>query len=281
MEKLAPQFAVFAGNNVYYDNDPPLANTTESARYHWQRLYAMPRALAFFAKTPQYWMRGGHDTLCGDCWPGRSPDWMKPLTYAEGQRIFLEQTPVEGKPYRTFRWGKGVQIWLLESRDYRSPNDAPDGPSKTILGAEQKAWLKSTVDQSDADWKIILSPTPWIGPDGPDKADSYPSAAFATEGKEMRAWAGQKRNVIVICGGLPWQYHSADPETGLNEFSSGPASDPHAGDSPGEDKRFHRFHRVGGGFLSVTVEPSATGSRLVLRQHDAKGAVVYEFSPGA
>jgi alkaline phosphatase D len=206
---------------------------------------------------------------------------MKPMTFAEGQRIFLEQTPIEGRTYRTFRWGKSLQIWLLEGRDFRSPNDAPDGPSKTILGPEQKAWLKSTLDQSDADWRIIISPTPWVGPDRPDKADNYANTAFATEGKEMRAWASQKKNVVVICGDRHWQYHSVDPDTGLHEFSTGPASDSHAGGSPGEDKRYHRFHRVAGGFLSVSAEPSAAGSRLVLRHHDVKGAVVYEFSPGS
>ncbi|MCS7044025.1 MAG: alkaline phosphatase D family protein [Bryobacteraceae bacterium] len=280
MEKFGPNFAVFLGDNVYYDTDPPRATTTEAARYHWQRLWALPRPLAFLAKTPAYWMKDDHDTLCDDCWPGRDPDWMKPMTFAEGQRIFLEQTPIEGRTYRTFRWGKSLQIWLLEGRDYRSPNTDPDGPSKTILGAEQKAWLKKTVEESDADWKIIFSPTAWVGPDQPANNDNHANAAFSTEGKELRSWAGSRKNVVVICGDRHWQYHSVDPETGLHEFSTGPAADRSALGSPGEDKRYHRFHRVAGGFLSVSVEPLASGSRLVFRHHDTKGAVVYEFTLG-
>jgi alkaline phosphatase D len=281
MAKLEPQFTVFAGGSVDYAEDAPLANTIETARYHWQRLYAMPRPLEFFSRTPQYWMKDGPDTLCGGCSPGRDPDWIKPMTFAEGQRIFLEQTPIEGKTYRTFRWGKSVQIWLIEGRDFRSPNDAPDGPAKTLLGAEQKAWLQSSVDQSDADWRIILSPVPWVGPDRPDSADSYATAAFATEARQMRAWAAQKKNLVIIAGGLAWQYHSVDPDTSLHEFGTGPASDARAGGSPGEDKRFHRFHRAAGGFLSVTLQPSSSGSRLVLRHHDVQGAVVYEFAFGS
>jgi hypothetical protein len=62
------------------------------------------------------------------------------------------------------------------------------------------------------------------------------------------------------------------PETGVQEFSCGSASDQHAEGSPGEDKRYHRFHRVKGGFLSVT----ANGSGLAFRFHEVHGAVVYE-----
>jgi alkaline phosphatase D len=279
MLKSPPAFLVLTGDNVYYDNEPPRAVNAEVARYHWQRMYALPRAVALFAKVPQYWMKDDHDTLSDDCWPGMDPDWMKPMTFAEGQKIFLEQVPVMDKTFRTFRWGKGLQIWLPEGRDYRSPNNAPDGPSKTILGAEQKAWLKNTVDESDADWKIIISPTPWIGPDRANKNDNYANAAFATEGKEMRAWAAQKKNVIVVCGDRHWQYHSVDPATGLHELSTGPASDEHAGGSPGEDKTFHKFHRVKGGYASVSVQPAGATSKLTLKLHDVNGAPVYEFSP--
>ena len=36
---------------------------------------------------------------------------------------------------------------------------------------------------------------------------------------------------------------------------SGPASDQHAGGSPGENRAYHKFHRVQGGFLSVELKP--------------------------
>ncbi len=34
---------------------------------------------------------------------------------------------------RTFRWGKTLQIWLVEGRDYRSPNNMPDGPEDPVV----------------------------------------------------------------------------------------------------------------------------------------------------
>jgi alkaline phosphatase/alkaline phosphatase D len=53
---------------------------------------------------------------------------------------------------------------MTEGRDYRSPNmAAPEG--KTMWGAEQVAWLKRTLLESDATFKILISPTPMVGPD--------------------------------------------------------------------------------------------------------------------
>jgi alkaline phosphatase D len=66
-----------------------------------------------------------------------------------------------------------------------------------------------------------------------------------------------------------------DPATGVREFSCGPASDQHAGGSPGESPEFHRFHRVKGGFLSVT----ASREKIAFRLHDVHGAVVHQFTP--
>lgn len=277
MKKAPPSFVVFTGDSVYYDNEPPRAVTQEIMRYHWQRMFVLPRHLALFAEAPQYWMKDDHDTLSDDCWPGSNPDFMAPMTFEDGRKMFLEQAPMGPKTYRTFRWGKGLQIWLLEGRDYRSPNSAPDGAGKTILGAEQKAWLKKTVGESDADWKVIISPTPWIGPDRTTKADSYANAAFATEGGEMRAWAGAIKNLVLITGDRHWQYHSVDAAGGMNEFSSGPASDQHAAGSPGEDKAVHRFHREKGGYVSVEVTPAGQTSKLSVRLHDTAGNPVYQW----
>jgi alkaline phosphatase D len=278
MRKNPPSFLVFTGDSVYYDNEPPRAVTRDLARYHWQRMYAKPRHVDLLSVTPQYWMKDDHDTLSDDCWPGMAPDFMLPLTFETGRQLFLEQAPVQDPTFRTFRWGKGLQVWLLEGRDFRSPNNAPDGPGKTILGAKQKEWLKSTVAASDADYKVIISPTPWVGPDRSKKNDNYSNSGFATEGNEMRAWAASQKNVYIVCGDRHWQYHSVDATTGLNEFSVGPASDEHAGGSPDVDKAVQRFHRIKGGYASVEVAPAGNTSKLTFRLHDVQGAPVYEWT---
>ena len=76
------------------------------------------------------------------------------------------------RTHRTIRWGKDLQIWLVEGRDFRSPNTMPDGPGKTIWGKEQKQWFFDTVKASDATFRILLSPTPIVGPDRKNKNDN-------------------------------------------------------------------------------------------------------------
>jgi alkaline phosphatase D len=277
MAKLDPDFIVPTGDSVYYDNDPPLATTPALCRLHWQRMYGLPRLVEFHRRIPAYWEKDDHDLLMDDCWPGMKPARVAPLTWEQGLQVFREQVPQPEKPYRTFRWGQHLQVWLTEGRDFRSSNKDPDGPAKTIWGAEQKAWFKKTVLESDATWKVLVSPTPIVGPDRSNKGDNHANAAFRTEGDEIRRWIKDNvpANFFIACGDRHWQYHSVHPETGVHEFSCGPASDKHAGGSPGENKDYHRFHRVKGGFLSVSV----TGGALSFRLHDVQGAVVYEHQP--
>jgi len=278
MLSLQPHFACLSGDLVYYDNDMPRAVSPRLARYHWERMFSLPRLVEFNSNVNTYWLKDDHDTLNDDSWPGQS---MGTLTFAEGQRIFRQQAPLgDGPSYRTFRWGRDLQIWLSEGRDHRSPNKMPDGPEKTIWGKEQKAWFKQTVQQSSATWKVLISPTPLVGPDRDRKNDNHSNATYQHEGDELRGWL-QKHvpdNFFVVCGDRHWQYHSVHPKSGVQEFSVGAASDEHAGGTPGEDKTYHRFHRVKGGFLSVTVKPTGNSSTILFELRDVQGNVVYQWS---
>jgi alkaline phosphatase D len=281
MADLDPKFVVFTGDNVYYDRDEPRAVTVELARYHWERMYSVPRHIELLRNVASYWEKDDHDTLDNDSWPTPSRH-MGDLRFTQGQEIFRRQVPMSGSIYRTFRWGRDLQIWLTDGRDFRSPNTMPDGPDKTIWGEEQKAWLKRTLGESDATWKVVISPTPIVGPDRGGKNDNHANTGFSHEGDEIRAWFRQNvpDNLFVICGDRHWQYHSVHPRTGLNEFSVGPASDAHAEGSPGPDKRYHRFHRLKGGFLSVDLLDRAGKSSIRFRHRDVRGAVVYEWETG-
>jgi len=277
MLALSPQFVSMTGDLVYYDSNEPRAVSPRLARYHWERMFSLPRIVELTRNVSTYWLKDDHDTVSDDSWPGMK---MGELTWEEGLKINRQQTPHSDKPYRTFRWGRDLQIWLSDGRDYRSSNRTPDGPEKTIWGQEQKEWFFRTVAESDATWKVLISPTPIVGPDRMAKNDNHANSGFQHEGDEIRNWlkAHVPESFFVLCGDRHWQYHSVHPQTGLNEFSVGPASDEHAGGTPGEDPQYHRFHRVKGGFLSVTLTPNAERSTILFEHRDVLGKVVYAWS---
>ena len=279
MAALKPQFTCLTGDLVYYDNDEPVAVTERLARYHWERMFSLPRLVEFNSHHSTYWLKDDHDTLSNDAGPGAT---MGELTFAQGQKIFRQQAPMnhDGPSYRTVRWGRDLQVWFADGRDFRSKNKSPDGPEKSIWGAEQKAWFKRTVKESDATWKVLISPTPLVGPDRKNKWDNHSNEGFAHEGNELRAWlkASVPDNFFVICGDRHWQYHSVHPDSGVQEFSAGPASDEHASGSPGENPQFHKFHRVRGGFLAVTLQREGAKSRILFEHRDVTGKVVYSWN---
>jgi alkaline phosphatase D len=288
MKEWGPDFLVANGDSVYYDTEPPLVTTLELARYHWQRMFSLPTLVDFFHSTSGYWQKDDHDSFEDDDWSTRKAGRVAPLTYQELTPIFREQVPVGPVPYRKFRWGKGLEIWIMESRDFRSPNPDPDGPNKTLWGREQKEWMKRTVLASDAVFRVLISPTPVVGPDQPGRdyfrwpggnGDNHVNASFGTEGREIREWVRDQKlkDFYEICGDRHWQYHSVDPATRMHEFSCGAVSDTHTVEPFPADPRYHRFLRFKGGFLSVSLEGPPETPSLAFRFHDVAGNVVYEY----
>jgi len=293
-----PDYFISTGDSVYYDCPASgRARTPETMRAKWHKQFATPRFRALFQAVPTYWMKDDHDYRYDDADPYGTIEPLPEL----GAEIFLEQVPVvdplaeDPVTYRTHRINDLLQIWLMEGRDYRDPNTAEPGPDKTMWGDEQKAWLQRTLLDSDAAFKIIISPTPLIGPDdtwtgkhggllaplfggnpvgqGEDrrKRDNHTNPfGFRDEADALFEWlldhGLDEERVFVICGDRHWQYHSIHP-SGFEEFSAGALVDgssrlgPKPGDEGSTDpngsiNQPYQQERAGGGFLEVTVYPA-------------------------
>ena len=279
MKAIAPDFIVHAGDIEYYDKPDPWALTVPLMRFKWGRIFGLPSNRDFYNHTTSYFIKDDHDTLANDCWPGQT---YGAVTFAEGKRLFNEeQFPSKPQRYQTVLWGKELQLWILEGRDFRSPNTLADGPEKTILGAQQKAWLSKSLQESKATYKLICTPTPIVGPDRDNKKDNHANAVFEHEGNELRQMFSKVPGVILFCGDRHWQYASVDERTNVWEFGCGPGSENHElGWKVGDTRPEHRFLRVQGGFLSGELTYDATGSipRLTMRHHDVTGKQVSEFA---
>lgn len=273
--KLNPDFFVHTGDIIYYDSQ---AKTADLARWHWDRMYSFPNNIEFHRQVPSYFIKDDHDTWMNDAYPNMKTKFMGEFTYKQGTQIFLDEVPMGKLTYRTIRWGKDLQIWLPEGRDYRSDNDAPDGPDKTIWGKEQIEWFKKTVEESDATFKVVISPTPIVGPDRGNKNDNHANTGFKFEGDMLRKYISDQKNMVTVCGDRHWQYISKDADTGLLEFSCGPGSDAHAGGwKQGDKLPEHIYLNVVGGFMEGSVNQINGKPTLSFRHYNPDGKLLNEY----
>jgi alkaline phosphatase D len=306
MAAQRPDFCVSAGDNVYYDGEG-LARDVPQALQAYQKMFGLPAMKEYYRDVAGYFMKDDHDYRFNDADPFMKGRWVNAkkadpqarftetkgnqqldvawLTHEEGIRVFKQVFPMGEKTYRTVRWGRGLQVWLLEHRDFRSANNMPDGPQKSMWGAEQKAWLMETLLASDADYRIIIAPNPIVGPDRLMKGDNHANLnGFWYEAQEFLDWLKGKQlnNVILMCGDRHWQYHSIDQRKGreTHEFSCGPTCDEHVQAVPPNYEGVERPYAASrGGFLSGRYEPTAR--TLSITFHSTSGAALYQkvFQP--
>jgi len=145
---------------------------------HWAYNRDDPEFRRFLKNTPYIAIWDDHEVV-NDFGPLHDTRNNPPYTPGEhlmpiGLKAFLDYNPIivpEETPnrlYRSIRWGKHAELFILDTRQYRDGNfvdDRADAP-KTMLGREQVAWLKEKLARSDATWKIIISSVPMSIPTG-------------------------------------------------------------------------------------------------------------------
>ncbi|PAY16809.1 hypothetical protein CKO51_24540 [Rhodopirellula sp. SM50] len=287
MGSLKPDFFLGTGDIVYYDNSLRVAKTVSELRKCWHEQFRFPRMIDFFQHVPTYWSKDDHDFRFNDS--DNATDRL-PLPRT-GIDLFREQLPIvpqdgmESPTYRTVRVNRDVQIWLTEGRDFRSPNDMADGPKKSLWGPEQRNWLQMTLKNSDAKWKILVTPTPMVGPDMAKKSDNHTSLkGFRHEADAFFAWIGENQitGLITICGDRHWQYHSIHP-SGVHEFACGALNDENArlGIAPGAKNGTDPEKKVRQPFISP--EPSGgflhvdAGNIFDVTFYNDEGRALYDF----
>jgi alkaline phosphatase D len=163
-----------------------------------------------------------------------------------GRRAFIDYFPIQppreepGRLYRRFRWGALLEVFILDTRQYRSPNTELDGPAKTMLGATQRRWLVDAVTGSTAVWKVVVSSVPLSVPTGGRAHDSWSNASargvpeehgtgFAVERDAILRALRQRgvKNLVVLATDVHYAElirHHPTPEWSFHEFIAGPLS---------------------------------------------------------
>jgi alkaline phosphatase D len=190
---LAPDFFLGLGDMIYADGvcnalgrfgNPqvpgnfPQSSTPEDFWAHWKYNREDAAYRELMAATPYYAIWDDHEVV-NDFGPLHDTRNNPPYTPGQpllpmGLQAFLAYNPVmernltPDRLYRSIRWGEHLELVILDNRQYRDANlvaDAPELP-KTMLGREQLAWLKQTLVESDATWKIIVTSVPLAIPTG-------------------------------------------------------------------------------------------------------------------
>lgn len=146
-----PDLLLLLGDNVYCDSTDPAVAFAAHLRQRSVREFA-----AVAREVPVLATWDDHD-YAGDDTDRTAPG------KADALRTFRAVFPDPGAglpeaPGTFFRarWGP-VELFVLDVRSWRDPNQAPDGPDKTILGAAQEAWLLEGLSASRAPFKLVCS----------------------------------------------------------------------------------------------------------------------------
>ncbi|MCC9641126.1 alkaline phosphatase family protein [Rhodopirellula sp. JC740] len=151
-----PDALLMLGDNVYIDQ--PKSRTKQ--RVHYYRRQLRPEYQRLTASTSVYAVYDDHDLGKDDSSGG--PRRFKPEWKFKTWKVFRENwnNPAYGGgdqlPGCWFDFSMGdVDVFMLDNRYYRSFEDG------TMLGPEQKEWLKQRLKASTATFKVLASGTLW------------------------------------------------------------------------------------------------------------------------
>jgi alkaline phosphatase D len=238
-------FFLFLGDTIYSDSpcpSPPnepgadfMATTLAEyrARHRYQRGAESLRRL--LERVPVYVIWDDHDVR---------NDFSGPFDpqMPAGRQALREYWPIsthENEPhrlYRAVRYGADLDLFILDTRQYRSRDSDQDGPAKTMLGAAQLQWLIEGLARSSATWKVIATSVPLSVPKGKaGYSDGWASGpngpGFERERQVIvdAVLANNMKNVVFLAGDVHWvQANAYDPnQDGIidfHEFVAGPLS---------------------------------------------------------
>jgi len=188
----SPDFVVFLGDYIYEDPGPPDADPSQRVhigaepttlvdyRNRYARYKSDPQLQAAHATCPWFVIWDDHEVE--NNYAGLTPqDPADSATFADRRfaayQAWWEHQPVRLEPpiadqeyriYRDMRWGKLIDLALLDGRQYRTDQACGDAvlsldppcadvvaPDRTMLGDAQEQWLYDSLAASTSTWNVI------------------------------------------------------------------------------------------------------------------------------
>jgi alkaline phosphatase D len=208
--------------NVVTEAKSRVAQSLDDYRGCYRYNYLDEHMRRFNAEVPQVVMWDDHEVLDNWYWERRKDDDARyqeksvAVLAARARQAFFEYNPLPlviergddpERVYRSIALGPLVELFALDMRTYKGANSGNRqtslGPASAIFGPAQLAWLKRSLRDSKAVWKIVAADLPLglIVGDGPGKYEAVANGdAGAPLGRELELadlLADLKRNTVV------------------------------------------------------------------------------------
>jgi alkaline phosphatase D len=259
-----PDFFIHLGDTIYADRNGTATRLPEYwAKYSNNRGDAASQRL--FSDTSAYVIWDDHEVA-------NDYEGFHPLA-AIGRRAFFDYWPVgrnsqePDRLYRSFRWGKAMELFLLDARQYR------DWKKGTMLGRQQRQWLFESLASSTAMFKCIATSVPFYA-GGRDRWDGYPR-----ERTEIIEWIKERKITGVFFIAADVHYAAVSKVPGglkLKEIVTGPLAAPLNVLATGLSQGFEFFFNQNFNFGMITIDPKSSPPRMLVEIRDPANETLYK-----
>ncbi len=260
---MEPKFFVHLGDTIYADRGGAATKLPEFwAKYRGNRRDRASQRL--FSGTSVYVIWDDHEVV--NDYEGNHP------LAAIGWQAFFDYWPIRRHPeessrlYRSFRWGKTLELFLLDIRQYR------DRAGGTMLGQQQKQWLLEGLATSDALFKVVATSVPLYG-GGRDRWDGYPQ-----ERAELLRWvkAEKIKNLAFISADLHYGAVARLPSKLGKAITAGPIAGPMNVFATGNSGRFEFFANQTFNYGMITIDIASSRPQMLIEIFDYKNERLYK-----
>jgi alkaline phosphatase D len=240
IRRFEPQAFLTLGDNVYID-DP---ESPDQQRLMYYKRQSRPEFRRLVGSTPVYSIWDDHDFGMDDSEGGPEADlpYWKPMVLDIFKQNWVN--PSYGNTDRPGIWFDfeigDVHFIMLDGRYYREDagrwSSGERIANASMLGPHQKEWLKKTLTESEATFKVLVSPVPWkydAKGSGVRRLDGW--YGYSEEREEIFSWIEDQNieGVVLVSS----DRHRSDAwlierENGYNfyEFNSGHFTNEHTHD---------------------------------------------------
>lgn len=275
IQSAKPDLMLWLGDNMYLRE--PDWNTWTGITKRWTHTRSLKEMQPLLASAHNYAIWDDHDYGPNNSDRGF---WNKNNTLKAFELFWANPSYGIGNlkgAITQFQWND-VDFILLDNRFYRSPNDFK-GENKTILGAEQKQWLKDVLVSSFGSYKVVAIGGQFLNDAGTFEIHS--SSGFNNERQEIINFIYEQniKNVVFITGDRHHTELSVLEEQGkpriidltVSALTSGPA----------HNKSENNTLRVDGTYVDVrnygllTFSGPLKERKMHIEIRDSKGSLIW------